>query len=125
MNLHGIVRGVIAVVNPEVDGILRVCTGFTTGTAGRQVPVYAADVSVRVQVQDLSQRDILHLDSMNIQGSQKVLYLSGAISGIVRSQGKGNDLVLLNNGAEIWAVTAVLEQWPDWCRVSVTLQNGS
>jgi hypothetical protein len=122
MNLHGIVSGMIGAVNPNQSAQLRVCTGYTTGTAGRRVPVYAPDAQVTAQVQDLSQRDVSFLDSLNIQGSQKVMYLSGAVSGMNRPGGKGGDLVTL--GTQTWLVTAVLEQWPDWAKVSVTLQNG-
>lgn len=125
MNLHGIVSGAIGAINPQLPAVLRVSTGYTTQTDGDRVPTYAADVTVQAQIQDLSQRDIQHLDSLNIQGSQKVMYLNGALSGLVRAQNKGGDLVILNNGAEFWLVTAVLEQWPDWCKVAVTMQNGA
>jgi hypothetical protein len=121
MNLHGIVSGMIGAVNPNQSAQLRVCTGYTSGTAGRRVPTYAPDVPVTAQVQDLSQRDVSFLDSLNIQGSQKVVYLSGAVGGMNRLGGTGPDLLVLDG--QIWKVTAVLEQWDDWVKASVTLQN--
>jgi len=38
----------------------------------------------------------------------------------VRPLAKGGDL--LDFGGQTWLVTAVLETWPDWCKVGVTLQ---
>ncbi len=122
MNLHSLVSGVIGAVNPNVSATIKIGTGYSTLPSGKQVPAYAAPVTVTAQVQDLNQRDIQHLASLNVQGSQKVLYLNGSLSGLVRPLGKGGDLVVV--GSDTWLVTAVLEQWPDWAKVSVTLQNG-
>jgi hypothetical protein len=120
VNLHGIVSGAIGAVNPHVSATLKICTGYTTLPSGKRTPTYAADQPATAQVQDLSQADVRQLDSLNIQGSQKVIYLNGALAGLVRNQNKGGDLVVL--GTETWLVTAVLEQWPDWAKVAVTLQ---
>ncbi|HEY6030507.1 MAG TPA: hypothetical protein VIU44_08090 [Gaiellaceae bacterium] len=79
-----------------------------------------AALTVRAQVQDLSQRDLLQLNGLNVQGSQKTVYVGGMLSGVVRPTQKGGDLITLDDGT--WLTTAVLEQWPDWCRVAVTLQ---
>lgn len=76
---------------------------------------------VQAQVQDLSQKDLRQLDALNIQGSQKSVYIAGSLSGLIRKDGKGGDLVVLSDGT--WLVTAVLEAWPDWCKASITLQN--
>lgn len=122
MNLHALVSGVVGTVNPNVAATIKISTGYTKTPTGKQVPAYAAPVTVTAQVQDLSQRDIQHLSSLNVQGSQKVLYLNGSLSGLVRPLGKGGDLVVI--GSDTWLVTAVMEQWPDWAKVSVTLQNG-
>jgi hypothetical protein len=123
MNLHGIVSGAIGAVNPPKAAVLKICTGSTTSGPGRRTPTYAADVTVSAQVQDLSQKDLQHLDALNVQGSEKVIYLNGALSGMNRPKGTGPDLVVL--GSETWMVTAVLEQWDDWAKVAVTLQNGA
>lgn len=123
MNLHGIVSGAIGAVNPHRSATLKICTGYTTSSAGRRTPTYAADLTVMAQVQDLSQRDVRYLEGLGIQGSQRVMYLSGSLSGLNRPGGKGQDLVVLDG--ESWMVTAVMEQWPDWAKVAVTLQNGA
>jgi hypothetical protein len=74
------------------------------------------------QLQPLTFQDLMHLDGMNIQGSQRALYVQGAFNGVVRPTQKGGDLVTLPDG-KIWLTTHVLEQWPDWCKFAVTLQN--
>lgn len=125
MNLHGIVASAVGTVNPPQAAVLRISTGYTTAPDGDRTPTYAPDQTVQAQIQDLSQRDIFHLEGLNIQGSEKIMYLNGELSGLVRATNKGGDLVILNNGTEFWLVTAVLEQWPDWCKVAVTMQNGA
>ena len=125
MNLHGVVSGAISAINPMQTAVLKVSTGSTLSPTGpgRPVPSYAAPVTLQAQVQDLSQRDLMHLESLNVQGSQKVIYLNGQVSGLSRPANKGGDLITL--GADTWLTTAVLEQWPDWAKVAVTLQNGA
>lgn len=125
MNLHGIVSGVIASVNPFQTFAVSISTGaYVTAANGERTPVYAAPVYVSGQVQDLTSKDLRQLDSLNIQGSQRAIYLNGELDGVVRWNGKGGDLLTLQDGT-VWLTTAVLEQWPDWAKVSVTLQNGS
>lgn len=124
MNLHAVAGPVIASINPMVAATLKRCLSYSTSASGRQTPNYAAPVTVQAQVQDLSQRDLMHLSSLNVQGSQKVVYISGLLSAVNRPNAKGGDLVTLPDG--VWLTTSVLESWPDWCRVSVTQQmNGS
>lgn len=122
MDLFALTSGLVGVVNPFVGATLRVSAGTpTTAPDGTRMPTYAPDRRVMVQVQDLSQKDILHLDSLNVQGSQKVVYISGQLSGISRLTQKGGDIVILDDGGA-WLTTQVLESWPNWCRVSVTQQ---
>jgi len=124
VNLHGITSPAVGVVNPHVLVTLRVSTGYTTDDTGRQTPTYAADVTVMAQVQSLSARDLRQLESLNLQNIQNTIYLSGQVSGIVRASGKGGDLIVMGDGT-VYLVVAVLEQWPDWVKVAVTLQNNS
>jgi hypothetical protein len=189
MNLHGIASGAVGIVNPMVPVEVRVSTGATTLDDGRRVPTYAATVAGLGQVQPLSTGDIRQLDSLNIQGVERAIYLSGAVSGLVRAERKGGDIVRVQGGAftgsiaggvltvesvasgrlavgdeiagsgvaagtrivdlgsgsggigtyeldteqtvasvamtagAVWLVNVVLEQWPDWAKVGVTLQN--
>jgi len=122
MNLHGIVAGAVGAVNPNVSATLQVSTGYTTDSAGRQVPSYAAAVTVQAQVQSLSAKDIRQIEALNLQNIQNTIYLYGNVSGIVRASGKGGDLITMEDGT-VWLVQAVLEQWPDWVKVAVTQQT--
>lgn len=120
MNLHGIVSPIIAAVNPMMPGKVRYSDGYEMGPGRKQVPKYLATVDVSLQVQPLSTGDLKHLEAQNIQGVQRAVYMFGDTQGVVRPLAKGGDL--LDFGGQTWLVTAVLETWPDWCKVGVTLQ---
>lgn len=125
MNLHGIVSGAIGAVNPHTPGVvLKASAGYTTATSGKRTPLYDTFPGLVAQVQQLTTKDLRQLESLNIQGSQRAIYLYGVVQAIVRVAQKGGDLLILPDGTT-WLTTAVLEQWPDWCKVAVTLQNGA
>lgn len=121
MNLHGIVAGAIGTVNPHVPITLRVSLGYSTGADGLQSPSYQTFTNLIAQVQELTTRDLRQLEGLNVQNSERKIYMSGSASAIVRVNRKGGDLITLPDGT-VWLITAVLEQWPDWCAVSATLQ---
>lgn len=125
MNLHGIVAGAVSAVNPQILASVQVSTGNTLGATGKQTPTYAPAVTVPAQVQALQYKDIEHMDALNIQGTRRAIYLYGRIDGLVRSTGKGGDLITITSGvnAGVWLVAVVAEQWPDWCKALCTLQN--
>lgn len=122
MNLHGIVAGVIGAVNPNVDALLYVCTGRTTANDGTQSPTYDFSRKVRAQVQSLTQNDLRQVEALNLQDVQNTMYLYGNVSGVVRASNKGGDKIKLADGTW-WLVTGVIEQWPDWVKVAVTMQT--
>lgn len=125
MNLAAIVGPVTGVVNPRVPATLRSCTGYTTGASGRRTPSYdIPDVGVVAQVLELSTRDLRQLEGLNVSGSSHKVYLYGQVNATVRVNRQGGDLITLSDGS-VYLTTAVMEQWPDWCAVSATLQNGS
>jgi len=127
MNLHAIVSGAIGSVNPFITANFQASTGYTTNAAGKRVPTYAASVPVSAQAQELTSRDLRQLEGLNIQGSSSAIYMNGIASGAVRVSRIGGDLITIPSGpsAGTYLVTTVLEQWPDWVKVSATLQNGS
>lgn len=122
MDLHGIASGVIGAVNPNVTATLKISNGYTTQSDGKQVPAYLTDKRVTAQVQALTTRDLRQLDALNVQNSVRAIYLWGEVDAIQRVKRKGGDLVVLADGTT-WLTTTLLEAWPDWCRVAVTLQN--
>lgn len=124
MNLHRLIAGNIGAVNPFVLGIVQISIGSTTDTDGTRIPTYSTTTDVPMQVQALSFKDIQQVDGLNLQGTRRAIYIDGVINGLVRSTNKGGDLIILPD-ATVWLVAMVLEQWPDWCKVAVTLQDNA
>jgi hypothetical protein len=133
MNLHGIVRGAINSVNPDITGTWRESTGFAPNAEYTPVPTYTDHTGVTMQVQALSGKDLRHEAFLSIQGVKRSVYLYGNVQGVERPNAKGGDLLLFaeNRGGanRVWLVVAVLETWtPDttgWCKVGVVLQPDS
>jgi hypothetical protein len=119
MNLHGIARQAIGSVNPNTAVTIKVSTGYTTGADGSQVPAYAP-IETTGQVQALSSQDLQKLQGLNVQGVTSKIYLDGKYDGVFRILGKGGDLIVI--GGRTYLVNAVMEQWPDWVALGITLQ---
>lgn len=126
MNLHGIVAGVTGAVNPLISAQALASQGYTKSADYSQVPAYADPVTLTVQVQPLQTPELQHLDSLNIQGERKAVYLPGTWNAVARVDGEGGDLLKFpdrpGGPARTWLVVLVLESWPDWTKVAVTLQ---
>jgi hypothetical protein len=103
---------------------LKQSTGNTVDDAGNQVPGYSC-VPVTIQVQPLSTGQLAHVDFMGIQGVLRAVYLFGLAQGVVRPLQKGGDLLSFDSGygTQTWLIVAVDEQWPDWARATVVLQQ--
>lgn len=125
MNLHGVVRGLITTVNPDVPLSIRLSTGSAVAASGRRTPSYSDPIEGYYgQVQSLTFRDLTQVEGLNLQGTRRAIYIHGAIDGLVRQTNQGGDLITTPDGI-VWLVAIVLEHWPDWCKVAVTQQNGS
>jgi hypothetical protein len=127
VNLHALVSGAIGVVNPPVFCTVRISTGYTVQSDGKQVPSYARFNDVPVQVQALSYTDLMKMDALNIQGTRRKGYFYGNIEGVDRQAIKGGDLVQMPNlptfpGPTTWLVAQVLEHFEGWTSVCLTLQ---
>lgn len=83
--------------------------------------------NVRAQVQALSFKDLTQIDGLNLNGTKRAIYVNNRLDGIVRPDGKGGDLITIPSGVSkgVWLIAMVLEQWPDWCKVVATLQDGA
>lgn len=126
MDLHGLVRGAIQTVNPDITATLLRSTGYSTGASGKQTPTYAS-LSGAAQVQPAGWKDLQQLNALNIQGVARSVYLYGNWMGVVRVDDKGGDVLnfpqIPGAAVQSWKVVAVPETWPDWCRVLVVLQT--
>jgi hypothetical protein len=123
MNLHAIVTNIISQVNPPQVATLLTSTGYATNADGTRVPGYLAPLVLSAQVQALTAKEVQHLDSLNIQGIMRGVYLNGSIEGANRRLVKGGDL--LKFGGQTWLVVQVLETWDTdgWCKVAVAMQT--
>jgi len=127
MNLHNIVGGVIASVNPWITVAISPSTGYTTNDDGTRVPTYGATVYMSGQLQSLTYQDLMQTQGLNIQGTRRALYLNGSWPGVVRADGVGGDLITLPDST-VWIVNQVLEDWhytSGWTKLCITLQDGS
>ena len=124
MNLFGLTTAAVGVVNPRQNVQVQLSTGSTTNADGSRTPTYATPIVIPAQVQDLSEQDIRQLDALNIAGSMRSVYFPGFVSSIVRFTQQGGDLITLADGS-VWLTTSVLESWPNYTKVTITLQNGS
>ena len=131
MNLHGLVSGAIATVNPFVTASVQRSTGDTINPDGSATPNYTT-FSVSVQAQSLTYTDLVKLDALNITGIRRAIYCNvapGDIEGVVRAQQRGGDVLTFPNGTfpegNVWLAAYVLEHWPDWEKIALTLQNNS
>ncbi|MDB5777607.1 MAG: hypothetical protein JWP38_3740 [Herbaspirillum sp.] len=127
MNLHGIASSAIGSVNPQIAATVRYSTGSTPAPGGKLTPTYNDVPGQMIQMQALSGKDLMMLANLNIQGVQRAIYMYGDTQGVVRVLAKGGDLIVIGVPAPqeaigIWKVVTVMETWPGWSKVGVTLQ---
>jgi hypothetical protein len=122
VDLNRIAGDVVQVVLPRMELSVQQSIGYTTGNDGKSVSTYAPAIITFGSVQSLTYKDIRQVESLNLQGTRRAIYLEGNWSGLVRPGKQGGDLVTQPDGT-VWLVAMVLEHWPDWTKVAVTLQN--
>lgn len=123
MNLHGIASAAIGAVNPFIPVSIRQSIGATEDDSGRTVPAYAAPVAAKGQKQPVSGREIERFQQQGIQGVTCKMYLNGNFEGMFRVLGKGGDLIDIPGEGQTYLVASVMERWPDWCCVALSMQN--
>lgn len=123
MNLHGIVARAIGAVNPLITASIQVSAGYTTNPDGTQVPAYAPAITAPIQVQALTAMDLKLIDGLNLQDETRAVYLNGNFEGVLRPEDKGGDLLTFNG--QTWLTTQILEQWPNWSKLAVILQDAA
>jgi len=126
MNLRGIANKYTQVTNKNIPINWVQSTGYVTDDAGKRVPT-TITLSVQAQVQALSATDLKHIDGLNMTGVMRSVYMYGNAAGVVRADQIGGDILVFPETPggcnKNWLVTQVMETWPDWCRVIVTLQQ--
>lgn len=120
MNLHGIAAPMIGIVNPFVAAQLWASTGNAVNPDGSVTPGYAAPVTMQVQAQELSFKELQHANNLNLQGILKSIYCPGTVQAVNRLAGTGGDKIVI--AGDTYLAVAISEQWPQWCKVIGQLQ---
>jgi hypothetical protein len=126
VNLHQIVQGAIGTVNPPVECMLQRSAGVYVRDDFTPVPRYGTPEVMPCQIQSLTYDELKMLDSLNIQGVRRAIYLNGYWAGVIRPDQRGGDLVIDPEG-NFWLVVHALESWrigtPEaWSKIAVTQQ---
>ena len=120
MNLHGLAIGAISAVNPVVSATVRRNLGYITMQDGSRTP-NMFDSTANVQVQALSSDELKFMDAQGIQGNLRAVYLFGNWGGIIKADRIGGDMLIFDNHK--WLCVTALENWPDWCKIIVRMQD--
>ena len=94
LNLHGLVRGAINRVNPDVQAVYLRSKGAVDNADGTRTPAYQAPFFVGAQLQPPSARDLRHMEYLNLQGVLRTAFLYSNPQGIVRVSQTGGDLLM-------------------------------
>lgn len=131
MNLHAVVRSVIPAINPDIAGFWYVNKGAVIGTDGRQTAAFQPPLSVQLQVQPPSAKDLRFAEFMQLQGLIRTVFMFSDPQGIVRVNQTGNDLLLFPQWAgspnDTWLVARPDEGWNvdsgGWTKLFAVLQT--
>lgn len=107
-------------MNPFVPAIYYRSLGSVTASNGARVPAFAQAVPMNIQKQELSFKELQHVDGMNLQGIFCSVYLRGHAFAVTRDKKRGGDKFLIDG--ETWLLVEIMEQWDNWCRVILVLQ---
>ena len=120
LDLNGIVSQVIISVNNPTMATYQPSTGSATAYSGTRTPTYGTPTPVSIQVQGFAEKELAHLNSLNIGGVLRKVYMEGELASLIRADARGGDLLTFN--AHDWLAVHVMEQWTDWCCVAVQQQ---
>ena len=125
MNLRALANALTSQINANQSISWVQNTGYTINAAGKRTPT-TTTVSIMAQIQALSGGDLMHMDGMNLQGVMRTVFMYGNPQGVVRVDSKGGDILqfpeIPGGVTRNWLVTQVIETWPNWAKVVVTLQ---
>lgn len=126
--LRGIANNAIQGINRNKPIALRTGTYQINPNTLLQEVVYT-ETQVMGNVQSLSNDDLRQIESLNLEGTIRAVYLYGNVSGVVRASGQGSSVLRFESdiggvvGTWEWNVFKVAEAWDGWCKVFVVLQD--
>jgi hypothetical protein len=125
MNLRGIANSATRAINPNIAATVLKSDGYDTRPDGGRVPK-TTPMDITAQVQSLTYNDLVKLDGQNIQGVRRAIFTNGYVAATIRVDKAGGDLIKFPAGTlvegDTWLCAMVLETWPDWCKIAITLQ---
>jgi hypothetical protein len=131
LNLHGLSRGAINAVNPDISGWWFQSKGSVPNADGRQVPAYLPAIAARMQVQPPSARDLQFINFLQLQGVIRTVFMFANPNGIVRVNQLGGDLLAFpqyhGQPLDTWKVRQPDEGWDvgqrGWTKLFAVLQT--
>lgn len=126
LNLHGMVRPIVAAVHPDESVTLYQSAG-QRNVKGEIMPVYAASQTVTAQVQNVGDAALSHADKVGQNDVTRHFYLFATAqrpsAGVVRPLARGGD-ILQRADNTWWLVVAVPEDFSQvgWVCVRCCLQ---
>lgn len=127
LNLHSLVRGVIATVHPDEDVLLYQSTG-SANVKGQPIPVYAPPQALRAQVQSENDEALQHIEKVNESDIVKRFYLTANAAmrpaGVMRPLSRGGDMIQRADGTW-WLITGTIDDFSavGWVAVRATMQT--
>jgi len=119
MNLHEIASTAISAINPSISAVLKKSDGYTIDANGTQQPTYI-DYNVKIRSHATSESDLRHIESLNLSGILRRVYISGQLHNINRLESSGGDLLIFDE--KTWLIVHIIEQWGKWCSAIIQLQ---
>jgi hypothetical protein len=123
IDLRSIANTAIQPINQDIMVEVWASTGYTIGAGLKQIPSYAAPLTLPAQIQALTNDELRQIDGLNISGVSKAIYIKGDLRGIVKPDSLGGDLVKWSN--KTWLVVKVLESWPTWTKCVLIYQGAN
>ncbi len=126
MNLRGMVNKFTQITNPNTKITWKQSNGYTTNAAGKRLPKFI-NLTIDANIQALSSSALTHTNGLNIVVTMRSVYMYGNALAVVRADQLGGDELIFpevpGTSDKTWLITTVVETWPDWCHVIVTLQK--
>ena len=124
INLHGVVRGAITAIHPDLDAVLYQALD-QKNVFGVVTPVYSR-LSIKANFQPLDTNTLKHLEAINDTAASEQVFLYSTtppVSGGGRTPlTRAGDFI--EYSGNYWLVTSVIEDWSQdgWANVGVHKQ---
>ena len=122
MNLRLAANSAIQSINKNIDIRIIKQSGYITTEDYSRYHRYEIGSLRSSQVQQLTASELRQIEGLNISTESRGIYLYGTANGVTRAGQNAGDIIVLPDLTQ-WLVTSVLEQWPDWVKISVTRQS--